>query len=52
MVSIDLARLAHHGDQALCLFSDSTNAEVPGFCPPERPCFRISIATLLMPRVG
>ena len=32
----DLARLAHHGDKGvLCLFSDSTNAEVPGFCPPE-----------------
>ena len=25
----DLARLAHHGDKVLCLFSDSTNAEVP-----------------------
>ncbi len=36
----DLARLAHHGDQGvLCLFSDSTNAEVPGFCPPERSVF-------------
>ena len=36
----DLARLAHHGDQGvLCLFSDSTNAEVPGFCSPERSGF-------------
>ncbi len=36
----DLARLAHHGEQGvLCLFSDSTNAEVPGFCPPERSVF-------------
>ena len=36
----DLARLAHHGDKGvLCLFSDSTNAEVPGFCPPERSVF-------------
>ncbi len=36
----DLGRLAHHGEQGvLCLFSDSTNAEVPGFCPPERSVF-------------
>ena len=36
----DMARLAHHGDQGvLCLFSDSTNSEVPGFCPPERSVF-------------
>ncbi|MDP6193580.1 MAG: ribonuclease J, partial [Prochlorococcaceae cyanobacterium ETNP18_MAG_1] len=36
----DLARLAHYGDQGvLCLFSDSTNAEVSGFCPPERSVF-------------
>ena len=36
----DMARLAHHGEQGvLCLFSDSTNAEVPGFCPPERSVF-------------
>ncbi len=36
----DLSRLAHHGEKGvLCLFSDSTNAEVPGFCPPERSVF-------------
>ncbi len=36
----DLARLAYHGEKGvLCLFSDSTNAEVPGFCPPERSVF-------------
>ncbi|KGG14572.1 MULTISPECIES: ribonuclease J [unclassified Prochlorococcus] len=36
----DLARLAHHGEQGvLCLFSDSTNAEVPGWCPSERTVF-------------
>ncbi len=36
----DLSRLAHYGDKGvLCLFSDSTNAEVPGFCPPERSVF-------------
>jgi ribonuclease J len=36
----DLARMSHYGEQGvLCLFSDSTNAEVPGFCPPERSVF-------------
>jgi ribonuclease J len=36
----DMARLAHYGEKGvLCLFSDSTNAEVPGFCPPERSVF-------------
>ena len=38
--NFDLSRLAHHGEQGvLCLFSDSTNAEVSGFCPPERSVF-------------
>ncbi|MFL0742493.1 MAG: ribonuclease J, partial [Prochlorococcus sp.] len=36
----DMARLAHYGEQGvLCLLSDSTNAEVSGFCPPERSVF-------------
>lgn len=36
----DMARLAHYGEQGvICLFSDSTNAEVPGFCPSERSVF-------------
>ena len=36
----DMARLAHHGEQGvLWLFSDSTNSEVPGLCPPERSVF-------------
>ncbi len=38
--NFDLERLAHYGDSGvLCLFSDSTNAEVPGWCPPERSVF-------------
>jgi len=33
----DLQKLAEYGEQGvLCLFSDSTNAEVSGFCPSER----------------
>ena len=36
----DLHRLAQYGeDGVLCLFSDSTNAELPGFTPPERAVF-------------
>ena len=36
----DIQRLAHYGEQGvLCLFSDSTNAELPGFTPPERSVF-------------
>jgi ribonuclease J len=36
----DVQRLAHYGEQGvLCLFSDSTNAELPGFTPPERSVF-------------
>ena len=36
----DIHRLAHYGEQGvLCLFSDSTNAELPGFTPPERSVF-------------
>jgi ribonuclease J len=38
--TFDIQRLAHYGEQGvLCLFSDSTNAELPGFTPPERSVF-------------
>ncbi len=36
----DLARLAEHGEKGvLCLISDSTNAEVPGYTPSEQAVF-------------
>jgi ribonuclease J len=33
----DIERMVHYGERGvLCMFSDSTNAEVPGFCPSEK----------------
>ncbi len=36
----DIERMAQYGEKGiLCMFSDSTNAEVPGFCPSEKTIF-------------
>ncbi len=33
----DIERMVYYGEKGvLCMFSDSTNAEVPGFCPSEK----------------
>jgi len=33
----DIERMLHYGEKGvLCMFSDSTNADVPGFCPSEK----------------
>ena len=33
----DIERMVHYGEKGvLCMFSASTNAEVPGFCPSEK----------------
>jgi len=33
----DIERMVHYGEKGvLCMFSDSTNAEVPSFCPSEK----------------
>lgn len=51
--TFDMARLAHYGDQGvLCLFSDSTNAEVPGFCPLSARCSPVWIVTSPRQKAG